>query len=87
MITRISRGIAAPMPAPISTPVQSFGVFGDFGRGVVVAATTIEGRLVADTRVEDNGVDNVSEADEPEEVVGLSAAARLEDADDDSVVD
>jgi hypothetical protein len=74
MIIRISRGIAAPMLAPISTPVQSFGESDDSGGGVAVAATTIEGRLAADTSVEDNGVANLfeveelGEADEPGEV-------------------
>ena len=87
MTIRMRRGTAAPMPAPTSTPVQSFEVFGDFGGGVVVAATTIEGRLAAVTSIEDNEVDSVSEADELDEVVSLSAAAGVEDVDDDSIVD
>jgi hypothetical protein len=87
MIDRISRGTAAPIPAPIPTPVQSLPDFGDVGAAAVVADTTIDGRLAADTSTEEDEVDKVFEVGELGEVAELDVVDEPVEVDDDASVD
>jgi hypothetical protein len=84
----MNRGTAAPMPAPIPTPVQSRPEFGDCGGVVVGVVTKIEGVLAVDDSIEDNEIeteveaDKLDRSDELGEVDGLEVVDELADVDD-----
>jgi hypothetical protein len=82
IIERMSRGTAAPMPAPIPTPVQSLPEFEDFGGAVVGVVTKIEGKLAVDDSIEDNEVNAVFEGDELDEGGELKRVDELAEVDD-----
>jgi hypothetical protein len=85
-IERINRGTAAPMPAPIPTPVQSLPEFEGSGGVVVGVVTKIEGRLAVDDSTEDNELDIVFEAAELDElgvIDVLDVVDELAEVDDD----
>jgi hypothetical protein len=79
----MSRGTAAPMPAPIPRPVQSRPEMGDFGGVVVGVVTKIEGILAVDDSIEDNEVNAVFEGDELDEGDELERIDELAEVDDD----
>jgi hypothetical protein len=82
----MSRGTAAPMPAPMPTPVQSLPEFGVLGGVVVGVASKTESILVVDDSTEDNELDIVFEAAELDElgvIDVLDVADELAEVDDD----